>query len=303
VTGRQEHLARAERCLFNHFFFNQFATGDFGHRIVFKNGWRPSEQPGLAWWCCTMHGHRAFSDVLPSIVTRDGPSTLRVNLYLEGTWTDGATSLQIERRTGTSPDRFRFRVVHPEAGEQTILLRQPDWAEPLRILLNGESIAVERKDGHVSIRRVWRPGDELVATLPHIARLETRDGRTLRPEDVGEEPVEAALFYGPHLMTVHEADQPLFFRRPWMFPGKNASAIDLPDDWDRARVIEPAASRSDDGDLFSPVAFRLAYKHGGWPNEGHVVLRPMSWSTAVAQQQVTAVWLHFRRAPTATGQP
>ena len=23
---------------------------DFGHRVVFKNGWRPSEQPGLAWW-------------------------------------------------------------------------------------------------------------------------------------------------------------------------------------------------------------------------------------------------------------
>ncbi len=298
-TGRREDLACAERCLFNHFFFNQFSTGDFGHHIVFKNGWRPSEQPGMAWWCCTMHGYRAFADVLRSIVTRDGEA-LRVNLYLEGSWSDGTTVLQIERLASASPDeppdRFRFRFVHAGPDAQTLCLRQPDWARPLSIRLNGREIPVERQSGFVSIRRTWHAGDDLIATLPHSVRLETRDGRMLRPEDMGDEPVEAALFYGPYLLAVHEADQPLFFRRPWMFPGKNASTIELPENWERTRLPDAASNRPED-QVLCPVAFRLAYTHGGWPNESQVVFRPLSWSTAVPQQEVIAVWTHFRRTP------
>ena len=258
----------AERCLLNHFFFNQFATGDFGHRTIFKNGWRPSEQPGMAWWCCTMHGYRAFADVLRSIVTRDGEA-LRVNLYVEGSWSDGATSLHIERLSSAFPDeprdRFRFHVVNSGPREQTLCWRQPDWARPLQLRLNGQETAVEQVGGYLSIRRIWHEGDEAHRNLaPHRPARDAR-GRTLRTEDVGDEPVEAALFYGPYLLTVHEADQPLFFRRPWMFPGKNASTIELPEDWDQARVADPAWNRPDEKTL-CPVALRLAYKHGGWPN-------------------------------------
>jgi DUF1680 family protein len=253
-----------------------------------------------------MHGYRAFADLLPSIVTRDGEA-LRVNLYLEGSWSDGATSLRIERLSSASADRpqdrFRFHVVRARPDAQTLGWRQPDWARPLRIRLNGQDMAVKRQGGYVSIRRIWHEGDELIATLPHIVRLETRDGRTLRPEDVGDEPVEAALFYGPYLLAVHEADQPLFFRRPWMFPGKNTSAIELPEHWDRARVTDADSIRPDEKTL-CPVALRLAYKHGGWPNASQVVFRPLSWSTAAIQQEVIALWAHFRRAPrTSTAAP
>jgi hypothetical protein len=81
-----------------------------------------------------------------------------------------------------------------------------------------------------------------------------------------------------------------------MFPGKNASTVELPEDWDRARVADPASDRAEDRAL-CPVAFRLAYKHGGWPNASQVVFRPLSWSTAVPQQEVIAVWTHFQRVP------
>ena len=242
LTGRREILAAAERCLINHFFFNQFATGDFGHRTVFKNGWRPSEQPGMAWWCCTMHGYRAFADVLQSIVTRDGEA-LRVNLYVEGSWSDAANSLRIERLPGASPEEPRTgsdsTLSMLDSDAQTLCLRQPDWARPLQIRLNGREMTVERKNGLVSLRRDLARGRRAHRhRAPHRPAREC-DGRTLRPEDVGDEPVEAALFYGPYLLAVHEADQPLFFRRPWMFPGKNASAVELPENWDQARVAEP----------------------------------------------------------------
>ena len=152
------------------------------------------------------------------------------------------------------------------------------------------------KAAFVSLHRIWQAGDELIATVPHIARLETRDGRTLRPEDVGNEPVEAALYYGPYLMAVHEADQPLFFRRPWAFPGKNATSVELPANWEQARVADPAPNRPEDKAL-CPVAFQLSYHHGGWPNTSQVVFRPLSWSTSVPRQEVVAVWTQFRRAP------
>ena len=41
---------------------NQFATGDFGHGILSKNG-IPETVNVRAWWCCTLHGLRAFSDL------------------------------------------------------------------------------------------------------------------------------------------------------------------------------------------------------------------------------------------------
>ena len=57
----------------------------------------------MAWWCCTMHGYRAFADVLQSIVTRDGEA-LRVNLYLEGSWSDAANEIRIDRLPGASAE-------------------------------------------------------------------------------------------------------------------------------------------------------------------------------------------------------
>ena len=156
------------------------------------------------------------------------------------------------------PDRFRFHFVHAGPDAQTLSLRQPDWASPLQIRLNGREMNVERKNGFVSLPRIWHAGDELIATVPHIARLETRDGRTLRPEEVGDEPVEAALCYGPYLLAVHEADQPLFFRRPWTFPGKNASMVELPANWDQARLAEPAIEQPrEQGPLPGRVPARL----------------------------------------------
>ena len=71
--GPVEYLERAERCLVNGFAHNQFANGDFGSRVFFDQGIQPSPSVDRAWWCCTMHGYRAFRDVLDhAVVERDG---------------------------------------------------------------------------------------------------------------------------------------------------------------------------------------------------------------------------------------
>jgi DUF1680 family protein len=53
ATGQAAYLERAERCLLNHLYCNQFATGDFGHRTFFEQGLAPSESVGRA---CTATG-------------------------------------------------------------------------------------------------------------------------------------------------------------------------------------------------------------------------------------------------------
>ena len=73
ATGRAEYLERAERCLVNGFAHNQYANGDFGSRVFFDQGIQPSPSVNRSWWCCTMHGYRAFRDVLDhAVVERDG---------------------------------------------------------------------------------------------------------------------------------------------------------------------------------------------------------------------------------------
>jgi len=51
--------------IFNEFAFNQFATGDFGHRVYTETG-LPATGAARAWWCCTLHGLRCFPDIRES---------------------------------------------------------------------------------------------------------------------------------------------------------------------------------------------------------------------------------------------
>jgi DUF1680 family protein len=296
LTGKSEYLDRAERCLLNHFFFNQFYTGDFGHHILYENGFRPSEQQGMAWWCCTMHGLRAFGDVVDSVVTKAN-DTARVNLFLEGTWSFGSLELTTKyvgpSRTGAG-DIFRITLDKGSAEPISLAVRQPPWAESLGVSIDSRGVETTGgDDGYCVLQRPCRPGESVDVHLDYRVCLETRERKVIPLQSLGSEPVEAALYYGPWLMCVHELDDPLFVRRPWKFAPPNASVIELPEqiEAERAPGFPQTISRP-------PLQLRLDYHHGGWPNTNRVVMRRFSEQTAMAPQQVTAVWLHFRRQET-----
>jgi DUF1680 family protein len=62
ATSDAKYLAAAEHVAFNDFAMNQAATGDFGHAELDAAG-VPFIVPVRAWWCCTLHGLRAFADL------------------------------------------------------------------------------------------------------------------------------------------------------------------------------------------------------------------------------------------------
>jgi hypothetical protein len=280
ATGRPEYLERAERCLLNHFYFNQFSTGDFGHHVFARNGIKPTESVGRAWWCCTMHGHRAFRDVLDAMAApTDGG--LRVDLFQDGNWTGDGFDCTVRYRA-ESPVRSRLSVeVRRTAGDaRTISLRRPAWAATSTLVVNG--VPQPLADGnYLTIRRPFAPGSRIELILDHRVVFETRDRQVLDlpPEN------DALLFLGPWLYAVDDGLEPLFFSEPWV--GESAVTLHSP-----LAVPAIAPSRG----LFADPSRRLAasYSHGGFAGEQPLVLRPIA-ELAGGPPGAVATWLRYKR--------
>ena len=132
ATQRVEYLERAERCLVNGFAHNQFANGDFGSRVFFDQGIQPSPSVDRAWWCCTMHGYRAFRDVLDhAVAERDG--AVAVQLFEDVDYRGTKAGLSVRR----TPSGLTCQVT--SGFEGTLAVREA--------VLGGQPLArVERED-------------------------------------------------------------------------------------------------------------------------------------------------------------
>ena len=282
ATGKTAYLERAERCLLNHLYFNQFSTGDFGHRTFFDEGLKGTESVGRAWWCCTMHGHRAWHHVLESLVrVEDG--TVHVDLFQDFDWSGEGLAIQA-RYHADSPTRSRFEVAVKEAaGEAPLAFRRPAWAETVEVRVNGAPASVDEQAGSLELRRL-RPGDRVEVAFEHRAWIETRDGREIAL-DALEGQVEGLLFVGPWLYVVDDGSAPLFFGAPW----KGANVVSLPA---RLRAPETGAATPPFTDPARHIAAR--YVHGGFPGEHPVRLRPIGEQTG-QRPSTLATWIRYRR--------
>ena len=277
ATGRAEYLDRAERCLLNHFFANQFASGDFGHHILYKRGFRPSESPGKAWWCCNMHGLRAFPDVLEAMVTGEA-GAVRVNLFLDGAYSNANIALAMQ--TTPALDGVTITIERDSSGVVPLAVRKPGWAAGVAMRVDGQPAQPITDGGCLVLSRPWKKGQRVEVDFDCLEYLQLRSGQILSLTELGREPVEAALFRGPWLLGVHEAEEPAFFERPWMWGAPNENTLSLP----------PRLQ----GALRQDGALRVPYVHGGWPGSAAVTLRPIAAQMSFHQQQVLAVWMTFR---------
>jgi DUF1680 family protein len=287
ATGNLDYLERAERCLLNIFYAGQFETGDFGHRRFDETGYIPAQGAGRAWWCCTMHGHRALADVLRQAVTRDGQRTM-IHLYLEGQWSGGGTTLTLARPGATDPSApvFRITVDAAPGGNSAIALRQPSWAKDIRLRVNGAEQSPTLRDGYLTLERAWKSGDVIEVDWTYAVRLQLRDGSLIQPADLTEQPVQAALFHGPWLLSVIDELDPTFHGEPW-----RNNVIHLSE-----TVTRPASAGgpSDSPCIVEDAHLLLDYRHDGFPDPCSVILRPISEQTPYRQPMAT-VWLNFAR--------
>ncbi|MCG6926402.1 MAG: glycoside hydrolase family 127 protein [Acidobacteria bacterium] len=281
ATGKTGYLERAERCLLNHLYFNQFSTGDFGHRVFFEDGIAPTESVGRAWWCCTMHGYRAYRHVLDSLVRREG-SVAHVDLYQDFDWSGDGLEIA-GRYRADSPLRSRFTVdVKKAARGMSLAFRRPSWAATVKVTRAAAPASADQAEGPLTAPVA--AGDRVEVTFEHRAWLETRDRRTVALDDVDGES-EGLLFVGPWLYAIDEGTEPLFFGEPW----KRANVVLLPE------VLRAPAEPVERTPFADPARhIETRYVHGGFPGEHPVTLRPVAEQTG-QEPGTVATWITWRR--------
>ncbi len=193
ATNDMKYLAAAEHAAFNEFAMNQAATGDFGHANLDAAG-VPFIVPVRAWWCCTLHGLRAFAD-LHSHTFRTNGSEVFFELPIDAKFqTDGLELTASSHLALNCTVQIDVRKAHADA---SLTVRQPEWAK---------SIAINRDSRPVSGLRVdsLRAGENITAHYAMQPRIESAD-------HVQSLPNRHAFFYGPWLLGVSAHHQPTWF--------------------------------------------------------------------------------------------
>jgi len=282
-TGKLEYLERAESCLWNAFYLNQFRSGDFGHHVCSGPGVKPTDNLARAWWCCTMHGYRAFPDLLGGVVTGTGQE-IRVNLYEEVDWSDGANVLKLRRAPrGARPGEWRFSIDVNQAAIRSAVfaLRLPRWADEVGVLVNGQPVAIQSQEGYGKIERAWRPGDRIELRLGCRLVFRREDGTTFPAEQLTAKPVQASLMLGPWLMGVDSVREPLFFGEPWQ-----GNVVHL----GKSAAVTPLSADSADPSI--GLVLPASYVHGGFTGQHSLKMRPVA-DAYRHDNAIVAVWLRF----------
>lgn len=201
ATANPKYLSMAERATFNEFAFNQFATGDFGHRVFTDTGFA-ADGAVRAWWCCTVHGLRAFPDVHSSVFqNKDG--ALSYDLPLDGHTDSIPAKPAILSATATSSLAHdgSVKITITSAGDSpaSLRIRKPEWADALAIRLNNAPTPSPLENGYVNIHRRWHAGDVLTVHYAMLLRTQSSDNKL------------AAYSFGPWLLGASEFDDPAYF--------------------------------------------------------------------------------------------
>lgn len=300
LTGKEMYLEQAERCLHNVFYANQYETGDFGHHGYDSRGYIPLAGAGRAWWCCTMHGMRAFRDVLDAVVTvaadKDGqPAAVQVNLWEEGLYGNTANAIHIKclgMPEGTT--QLRYAISVEDAADQGVVLtlRKPGWVSSLQtariVEKKREAITVQETADNVTLP-VLKPGETVEVLLDCVLSLVTRNGQhiTLDALNTGKAE-EYALFFGPWLMGVDSYWNPMFHGEPYggnelLLPGKDSIGAAI--SFDKNPGVP----------LLNLPILTITYRHEGFPDLCKAALHPICDKTTHAQSTVS-FWHRIRRA-------
>jgi DUF1680 family protein len=193
AMGDEKYLATAESVLFNEFAMNQFASGDFGHAVLYED-FTPETVEVRAWWCCTLHGLRAFPDVHDNVFRQQGDKIF-YDLPVDGKWKSQTAIIEAESRFAT--EGKIHLVVENLAGNHSLTIRKPDWAEAVVVTTNG------KREPGLTIPLI-KTGDEIVAKY-------TMNIRSMSADRVQTRPDRKALYFGPWLLGASSHDQPEYF--------------------------------------------------------------------------------------------
>jgi hypothetical protein len=264
TTGETKYLEKSEHCLINHLFTNQYQTGDFGHRTIDPGmGIGIDKDVARSWWCCNFHALRALHETKEIIFTRKD-NTIHFNLFLDGEYADNELHLTAEQANNHS-NQFKIRVV--KAGINSVLaIRKPSWARQVELTFAGKKLRTEQKGDYLVLDQILQTGDQIDVELDYKVKWVNNDNREIAFPISGK--MQAALFYGPYLMSVDSNFQPFFDSEP-----NYSNYIELQDELKFAPELAPSGSNLKNTYLV------MQHIHSDMFGKYPVVMRPISEST------------------------
>ena len=197
VTGQEEFLRRAEDVLFNEFSMNQFWTGDFGHALLQTDGGAESGtgEPEIvlvrAWWCCSLHGLRAFPAVQERVFRQSGDQLI-YQLPVDGGFESDGIKLSARSYLATQ-GKVEITVRRASRGVR-LQMRQPHWADALAVSHNGRAV-------HGLVVNALESGDAITIQYPMKMRVSPLNAKGERQ----------TFHVGPWLLGAPAADQQSYF--------------------------------------------------------------------------------------------
>ena len=289
-TGSSRYLEQAERTLFNEFYLNQFASGDFGHIRLRETG--VGAETERAWWCCTLHGLRAFPAVFDTVFRSDGKK-LFYELPVDG---EGRLEgLRVVAGSSLEQDgSIRLRIAASDGSRRTISVRVPTWASKLEAQAPPNIEVAGPRDGprggakesYISLTGVWTTGDEVVLDYRFRTRLERRRSHS----------EYTAVFHGPWLLAVDEASSPYFFDEPYLHNRVELSNLEEGSEEAQRPTAVPVSTPP--ANFTVPVAHRdLEWTPAGHQNQRkHAMLRPVAERTASVEPARWEFWFRTQEA-------
>lgn len=257
VTGNKTYLDKGEFSLLNALYFNQYYTGDFGHHVLNAEGSSP-DFLHASWWCCTMHGLRAMYEVRNEYMTEHTAEGIRLNLYIETTYTDKKIGYTITKeKPSNGMQFFQIRLNSIDAKAGAIALRVPSWEEKMEVMINGKKISTPAKDDYVQLGNL-SSGTVIRVGFKYRVSIQTANARSITPSQLSSSPVAGNLHYGPYLMGADDKTDPIFVAEP------NDNIVYL-------KAISPALTSS----AITGIRFPVRYSHSGFPSDLQSVLRPV----------------------------
>lgn len=256
ATGNSMYLNTAEYVLFNEVAMNQFCTGDFGHARLNELG-TPSMVYVRAWWCCTLHGLRAFPDIHRSVF-RTADSQTFYDLPIDGRIESAKISAHATSRLAVD-GTVNIYIDRISAG-QTLTLRKPLWAHDLKATVNSRAVSA------LSLANL-KAGDVITAMY----------GMTLREDQAGDSKDLAhrkAFYFGPWLLGTQSQANPEYFNELYQEDVLIPSSAQTSQAKSRSPYDVPIAARS------------VAYIPAEFPDQpSRVELRAVAEQTASLPMQ------------------
>ncbi|MDE3202321.1 MAG: glycoside hydrolase family 127 protein [Acidobacteriota bacterium] len=195
ATGEHKYAALAERAMFNELAFNQYETGDFGHRVYTETGF-PAAGAVRAWWCCTLHGLRTFPAMAQSAF-RAQQDRILLDFPMDGFLQEPEFAASVESRM-EKEGVVRVRILRAPERALTFSIRKPEWADEVNAMLPGQASLEQVVPGYLSAERVWRAGEQFDVSYKMKLRSEESAGR-------------ASYWYGPWLLGAPASVNPAYF--------------------------------------------------------------------------------------------